>query len=250
VKPGTGLTLTWQSHLDVANVVTDDCRLKITPNDGALPGAPGESARFPLDNLPPTFTVTAVANPIHPRYVDVTVVSNEKLSEAPDISVDLGGEADSITLDVQSVADTSWTGMFVLDQGFDGAVIITVEGVDLVGNVGEAELENEFHIPSPIPKPSDYALGQNYPNPVYEDTRIPYQLAESFNVIIRIYSLTGQLVRTMDEGYKVAGFYLSLDKASYWDGKDDNGEMVASGLYFYHFKAGNFEAVKKMVVIR
>ena len=141
-------------------------------------------------------------------------------------------------------------GMFVLEQGFDGTVTISVEGVDLVGNVGEAEMQKEFQIPSPLPQPSEYALEQNYPNPVGEDTSIPYQLAESFDVTIKIYNLTGQLVRTLDEGYKVAGFYLSQDRAAYWDGRDDNGEMVASGLYFYHLRAGNFETVRKMAVVR
>ncbi len=250
VKPGPGLILTWQSYLDTADVVTDDCRLRITPNDGVLPGTMGESAAFPLDNLPPGFTVTAVANPIHPRYIDVTVVSDEKLAEAPDVSADLGESGESVILELQSIADTSWTGMFVLEQGFDDTVTITVEGVDLVGNVGEAERQEEFHILSPTPKPSDYALGQNYPNPVGEDTNIPYQLAESFDVTIKIYNLTGQLVRTLDEGYKVAGFYLTQDKAAYWDGRDDSGEMMASGLYFYHLRAGNFETVRKMVVVR
>lgn len=250
VRPGAGLTLTWQSHLDAENVVTDDCRLRVAPSDGVLPGTPGESAAFPLDNLSPGFTVTAIANPIHPRYIDVTVVSDEKLAEAPDVSADLGENEESITLDIQSVADTSWTGMFVLEQGYDGTVTVTVEGTDLVGNIGEAELQKEFHIPLPAPQPSEYALEQNYPNPVREDTSIPYQVAESFDVTIKIYNLIGQLVRTLDEGYKVAGFYLSQDKAAYWDGKDDNGEMVASGLYFYHFRAGNFEDVGKMVVVR
>jgi hypothetical protein len=54
----------------------------------------------------------------------------------------------------------------------------------------------------------------------------------------------------MDEGYKAAGFYDSQNRAGFWDGKDDNGISVAMGVYFYHLKAGKFEAVKKLVVRR
>ena len=139
-------------------------------------------------------------------------------------------------------------------------VKITVKGIDLVGNPGEAELEREFEIPLPIPHPSEFALEQNYPNPVREDTNIPYQLPRSSQVTIRIYNVTGRLVRTLEEGYKVACFYGILTRddqefsdqkeAAYWDGRDDNGNTVASGIYFYHLKAGSLEAVRKMTVSR
>ena len=103
----------------------------------------------------------------------------------------------------------------------------------------------------PLPKPASFSVGQNYPNPFSEGTNIPYELPESSNVVIEIYSLTGQFVKTLDEGYKVAGFYLEQGKAAYWDGTDDNGNMVASCVYFYHLKAGSFEGfIKKMAVSR
>lgn len=250
VKTGTSLTLIWRSHLDVENVVTDDCRIKITPSDGALPGNPGESAGFPLDNLSPGIAITVIANPIYPNYVDVTVIANEELSEAPDVSIALGEDGEPASLDIREITDTSWTGMLILAMGFDGIVKVTVEGVDLVGNVGEAELEDEFSIPAAVPRPSEFMLGQNYPNPVSEYTNIPYQIPESSDVVIRIYSLTGQLVRTLDEGYRVAGFYLTDDKAARWDGRSDYGIMAASGVYFYYLKAGEFTDVKKMSVSR
>ena len=189
-------------------------------------------------------------------------MSNEELVETPDVSADMprGEGVKSVTLEMESIADTPWIGMLELEPGFDGTVKITVKGIDLVGNPGEAELEREFEIPSPIPRPSDFSLGQNYPNPVREDTSIPYQLPVSSQVTIRIYNTTGQLVRTLEEGYKVACFYGILTRdnsvfsdqkeAAYWDGRDDNGNMAASGIYFYHLKAGSFEAVRKMIVSR
>jgi hypothetical protein len=100
----------------------------------------------------------------------------------------------------------------------------------------------------PIPQVS--LLHRNYPNPFNPDTWIPYQLREDTHVEIRIYSVTGQLIRTLDLGHKPAGFYTDRQKAAYWDGKNEVGEQTASGVYFYSIQAGNFAATKKMVVAK
>ncbi len=128
--------------------------------------------------------------------------------------------------------------------------MIRVKGTDVVGNVGEKEVNGKFKVPGQVPKPSDYILRQNYPNPFNDGTSIPYELPESQYIFIKIYNTMGQLVRTLDEGYKVAGFYIDKGKAAYWDSKDDNGNNVSPGVYFYHFKAGAFEEVKKMIIIK
>jgi parallel beta-helix repeat protein len=93
-------------------------------------------------------------------------------------------------------------------------------------------------------------LHQNYPNPFNPDTWIPYQLEEDTHVVIRIYTSTGQLMRTLDLGYKPAGFYTDKEKAAYWDGKNEAGEHVASGVYFYNVKAGDFTATRKMIIMK
>jgi hypothetical protein len=100
------------------------------------------------------------------------------------------------------------------------------------------------------PLPSQFALGQNYPNPFNPDTWIPYQLAQDANVVIRIYDSTGRLVRRLDLGYRQAGYYLDRDKGVYWDGKNEAGEQIASGVYFYTIQAGEFTAAKKSIVTR
>ncbi|MGQ9609501.1 MAG: FlgD immunoglobulin-like domain containing protein [bacterium] len=97
-------------------------------------------------------------------------------------------------------------------------------------------------------RPESNRLQQNYPNPFNPDTWIPYQLKDDANVSIYIYSSTGQLIRTLDLGYKNAGFYSEKDKAVHWDGKNESGEYVASGVYFYTIKAGDFTSTRKMVV--
>lgn len=97
----------------------------------------------------------------------------------------------------------------------------------------------------------DFALIQNYPNPFNPETWIPFSLSKSGNVIIRIYSSSGQLIRTLDLGQKAPGAYLSREKAAYWDGRDEKGEMVASDVYFCAMKAGETSTeVRKMVMVR
>jgi len=93
-------------------------------------------------------------------------------------------------------------------------------------------------------------LYANYPNPFNPDTWIPYSLSQDADVTIRIYNSAGQLVRTLDLGRQVAGVYINKDKAAYWDGKDDLGQQVASGVYYYTFRAGNFCATRKMVIVK
>ncbi len=91
-------------------------------------------------------------------------------------------------------------------------------------------------------------LWQNYPNPCNPETWIPFALSRDVHVAIRIYDLSGGLVRTLDLGHKSAGMYVPRGKAGYWDGRNEDGETVTSGIYFYNIQAGGFAATKKMVV--
>ena len=94
------------------------------------------------------------------------------------------------------------------------------------------------------------ALLQNYPNPFNPETWIPYAIAEDAQVTISVYNVAGQLVRTIDLGYVKSGEYLSKADSAYWNGRNDSGERVASGVYFYTIKAGNFAATKRLVVLK
>ena len=98
--------------------------------------------------------------------------------------------------------------------------------------------------------PKDTALLPNYPNPFNPETWIPYQLEKSAEVTISIYSGDGTLIRTLLLGYQPAGIYRSRDRAAYWDGTNEVGESVASGVYFYTFSAGYFKATRKMLVVK
>ncbi|MDE0423622.1 MAG: trypsin-like peptidase domain-containing protein [Candidatus Poribacteria bacterium] len=96
--------------------------------------------------------------------------------------------------------------------------------------------------------PKETVLLTNYPNPFNPETWIPYQLAKPAEVTVTIYAADGKLVRRLALGHQPAGVYQSKSRAAYWDGKNDVGESVASGLYFYTLKAGEFTATRKMLI--
>jgi hypothetical protein len=96
--------------------------------------------------------------------------------------------------------------------------------------------------------PTNAALLQNYPNPFNPETWIPYYLKDTDSVSIKVYNSTGQLIKTLDLGRKDAGVYVSRSNAAYWDGKNEAGEIVSSGIYFYTINSGKFTATKKMVI--
>ena len=96
--------------------------------------------------------------------------------------------------------------------------------------------------------PEQTALLANYPNPFNPETWIPYHLAASADVTLKIYDLQGRIVRALDLGHQLAGQYESRSRAAYWDGRNTVGEPVASGVYFYTLTAGNFTATGKMLI--
>ena len=96
--------------------------------------------------------------------------------------------------------------------------------------------------------PKETVLLPNYPNPFNPETWIPYQLATPSDVSIAIYAADGTIVRTLALGHKPVGMYKGKSRAAYWDGNNEVGEQVASGLYFYTLKAGDFTATRKMLI--
>jgi len=98
--------------------------------------------------------------------------------------------------------------------------------------------------------PDKNALLPNYPNPFNPETWIPYQLAEPSDVTLSIHSANGQLIRTLVLGYQPAGQYQNRASAAYWDGKNEAGEPVASGVYFYTLTADKFTASRKMLILK
>ena len=96
--------------------------------------------------------------------------------------------------------------------------------------------------------PKKTTLLANYPNPFNPETWIPYQLAKPSEVTLTIYAVDGTVVRMSNLGHQPIGTYQDKSRAAYWDGKNEVGEPVASGVYFYTLTAGNFTATRKMLI--
>ena len=99
-------------------------------------------------------------------------------------------------------------------------------------------------------RPDTTALLTNYPNPFNPETWIPYHLAHDADVTLTIYDIKGMVVRRLDLGYQRAGYYTDRIKAAYWDGRNNLGESVGSGVYFYQLQTENFSAMRKMVILK
>lgn len=126
-----------------------------------------------------------------------------------------------------------------MDVNHDGIVNI----LDSVAILSEEDSNGQA-----APHLAQTKLGQNYPNPFNPETWIPYQLAQPSYVTVRIYRSTGEVIRTLDLGAKEAGFYSDKTKAAYWDGTDNTGQKVSSGVYFYTVQADGFAATRKMLL--
>ncbi len=149
-------------------------------------------------------------------------------------------------------------------QGVSGGGVIATTRFRLVGNepgfvsiyqpsVVDAhdrinELLDASFIIRAIPKQT--SLLPNYPNPFNPETWIPYQLSEDADVSIEIYNINGQLIRLLKLGHKQAGFYVNKESSAYWDGRNESGESVSSGIYFYTIRTGNFVSTRKMTILR
>ena len=73
-------------------------------------------------------------------------------------------------------------------------------------------------------------------------------MAKSAEVTLHIYTVNGELVRTLALGHQPAGMYQTRSRAAYWDGRNTLGEPVASGVYFYTLTAGDYTATRKMLI--
>ena len=173
----------------------------------------------------------------------------------PDSPVDINGDGVVNIFDIVPIA-----------QGIASASAapIGVESVDaamIEAWIAQARLEDDGSHPfkqgianlekllaSLIPEAT--ALLANYPNPFNPETWIPYQLAESGEVSLTIYDMNGKMVRRLEVGYKAAGMYRSRNRAAYWDGCNQLGESLASGVYFYTLTAGEFSATRRMLILK
>ena len=127
-------------------------------------------------------------------------------------------------------------------------VLSPIERQITADDIGKAFVHLHLKVGKPLPLRS--ALLPNFPNPFNPETWIPFNLKETSEVAITIYDINGRVVRILELGQLPAGIYQMKSEAGYWDGTNDIGEYVGSGIYFYRFQAGNFSALRKMAILK
>jgi predicted CXXCH cytochrome family protein len=93
--------------------------------------------------------------------------------------------------------------------------------------------------------PTEFALRQNHPNPFNPSTQIRYELPQAEHVKISIFNTLGMLVTTLVDQYESAGYHTAV-----WNGIDNSGNSVATGIYLYKMETGTFNSIKKMMLIK
>ena len=111
--------------------------------------------------------------------------------------------------------------------------------------VSEMKRAEEDFIAGKCAAPQEFSLSQNYPNPFNPECRIKYALPNNTEVNLSVYNVLGQKVKTLVDKHEAAGH-----KTVCWDGTDDNGNKVASGIYFYRIQAGDFADSKTMILMK
>ena len=110
--------------------------------------------------------------------------------------------------------------------------------------VGSGEYVEEIRDQLPV-VPREYCLFQNWPNPFNSETTIRYDVPAVSQVSLRIYDVTGQLVRELVRQEHPAGQYSVV-----WDGRNSEGTLVANGVYLYELRSDDFRAIRKMVLMK
>jgi hypothetical protein len=125
----------------------------------------------------------------------------------------------------------------------DPVLVVAGNAVAKESEVSESEVEESEAAKSEAV--TNYELAQNYPNPFNPSTKISFALPEAAEVSLKIYDITGQLVQTLVDGVVEAGRHQVV-----WDGTNQHGALVASGVYFYQLQAGEFKQVRRMSLVR
>ncbi len=206
-----------------------------------------------IDNNPPVFTAgdsttrTVAENTTAGTNIGAAVAATDT-DENDILTYTLGGtDADSFSID-------SATGQLqtsaALDYETKTSYTVTVDVSDGNGLDRITVTINVTNVAGAAPPvlPGTTALLPNFPNPFNPETWIPYQLAEPAEVTLTIYDIHGRVVRTLRLGHQPAGMYRSRSRAAHWDGRNQLGEKVATGIYFYTLKAGDYIATRKLLI--
>ena len=223
----------------------------------------------PLTETPPQVSIYDLNQDGIVNLLDLTIVGEMFGQKGDGLSGDINGDGMVNILDLVAVSahfdDTTTSAAPLVHRGnqsllfTQNAVAITPETIrrwidtahtaddgSLIFRRGITNLEALLAMLTP----AETALLPNYPNPFNPETWIPYRLAHAADVTLTIYDTKGAPVRRLDLGYQSAGHYTDRAKAAYWDGRNNSGESVASGIYLYSLSAGDYSATRKMLILK
>ena len=224
-----------------------------------------------VDTTPPTISVALSPNQIWPpnhKLVTVqaavtvsddcdpapAVVLTSIESNEPDNGLGDGDKPDDIQGEELGTSDYVFRLRAERSGSGNGRVYtVTYRATDASGNSSIASatvivphnMQKSVALLETLPMPDEYALFQNYPNPFNPETEISYQLPNTSNVTLKIYNAAGQEIRSLVDEERQAGSYTIR-----WDGRDQSGAQVSSGLYFYTLKAGEFSETRRALFMR
>jgi hypothetical protein len=216
---------------------------------------PGSVEFFALHGSPDYPAVDVVARGIGTLFEDVFYSdATEYITVSPiSYTIDLYDSTGStllaaFTADLSTLADSALT---VFASGFRDTVAnqngpaFGLFAALANGTVIELPSIPVGIIPSEQLVPAEYALHPNYPNPFNPTTTIKYDLKQAGDVRLTIYNLLGQKVHTLVNARQEAGYQSAI-----WDGRNDVGSGVASGIYIYRLEAGNYISTRKMILMK
>ena len=205
-----------------------------------------------------TFTITVEESPIRGPVKAGPVGSITLTPERPSVTLngtshfsDPNGGVLSFTAassDTGAAAVRVYGDLITVSSVDPGATTVTVTATDSKGLTAAIEINVTVLGANLIQYRTE--LLPNYPSPFNPETWIPYRLGEDADVTVTVYDATGRAVRTFAIGYREAGAYVSRDKAVYWDGRNDIGEPVAAGVYFYHLATANYSRTRETSIIK
>ena len=223
-----------------------------------IPTLQSRGVTVEFDNQPPPVTAD-VNSDGNVNLLDLGFVAAQLWSAGTNLAADVNGDGTVNIFDLVLVA-----GMFddvaaapsAQPQAQETLTVVEVQGwltdartLEVKGAImkrGLIMLEQFLAILTP----TETELLANYPNPFNPETWVPYRLAEEANVTLTIYDSTGIMVRQLELGHQPKGYYMDRGRAAYWDGKNELGESVASGVYFYTLTAGDYSATRKMMILK